>query len=612
MKRFFFLSLLAISISFSVNSQGFFGEAPQLAEMVASGDLPIVDERLPVNPLLIQPEEEVGIYGGTWYFGMLNVGDAGTFHRIIGYEGLLRWDPQWTRIVPNVAQSYEASEDATTFTFVLREGMKWSDGMPFTSADVVFWAEATNQNGVTVTAIDETTVQFIFDEPNGLYPQRMATLDGRNPVRFPAHYLSQFHIDYNDEAETMASEAGFNNWRAHFNNRADYHRNPELPTLNPWILTEPYPTENDTIEAVRNPYYWKIDTDFNQLPYIDRVVFRQFETTDEITEWALTGEVGAQDRYIGTRNNRAMFESVADDLNLGFYTLVPAFSNVIMIALNYNTPDPVLVDLIAELDFRVALSHAIHRERIINEVFDGEGIPYQIAPPPESPFYHERLATQYLEYDVELANELLDGLGLTDRDADGFRLRPDGERLVIPFIIPDINVDYPVIISMIAEDWQAIGVELTWELIPRQEASVGGSEHVGVVWDADGGVDVVLSPRYYVPQGSGADYYAARWVDWFQNPENEVAVEPPEIVQDQVALYRLINSSVDPEVQADYMNQVLDIAADQFYVMGIASPQALYGLVSNNFGNVPSVMPLAFRYPTPAPSNPEQYFIRNQ
>ncbi|MEL7339926.1 MAG: ABC transporter substrate-binding protein, partial [Bacteroidota bacterium] len=374
------LSSLVVLIFLSANlsvAQGFYGEAPLLSEQVVAGELPIADERLPSNPLVVQPEEEIGTYGGTWYFGMLRQGDVGTFNRVMAYEGLLRWDPQWTRIIPNVAQSFEPNDDATIFTFTLRAGMKWSDGMPFTTEDVVFWAQVTNQeeNGLVVTAVDETTVQFVFDEPNGLFPQRMASLDGVAPVKYPKHYLSQFHLDYNEDAATIAAEAGFTNWQVYFNQRSSFHQNPELPTLNPWLLTSAYPINDVAITAVRNPYYWKIDPDFNQLPYIDEIVFRQFETTDAISTWAaFSGELGMQDRYTGARANRALFEEQMDTTGYSFFDLLPSFSNVMVIGLNHTTSDNILRELIQTKDFKIALSHAIDREAIIEVVLDGEGI----------------------------------------------------------------------------------------------------------------------------------------------------------------------------------------------------------------------------------------------
>jgi peptide/nickel transport system substrate-binding protein len=186
-----------------------------LAEMVAAGELPPLEERLPANPMVVEPVESLGQYGGTWRSGLRGGGDNAWLTRTIAYEYLVRWDPTWAEVIPNVAESFEANADATEFTFKLREGMKWSDGAPYTADDILFWYEdvlvdpeysATHAVGgwlqsggepVRVEKVDDYTVKFVFAAPNGLFIQRLATPDGAGPVGLPKHYCSQFHAMYN-------------------------------------------------------------------------------------------------------------------------------------------------------------------------------------------------------------------------------------------------------------------------------------------------------------------------------------------------------------------------------------------------------------------------------
>lgn len=116
-------------------------EAPMLKEMVEAGNLPPLEERLPANPLELEVVEQPGEYGGTLRRAILGGGDQHNMVRIVGSENLVRWDADWQEVRPNIAESWEVSEDATTFTFKLREGMKWSDGEPFTADDILFWYE---------------------------------------------------------------------------------------------------------------------------------------------------------------------------------------------------------------------------------------------------------------------------------------------------------------------------------------------------------------------------------------------------------------------------------------------------------------------------------------
>ena len=195
------IALLILIVSVTGAQDMMYNEAPMLADMVAAGDLPPVEERLPSEPLVVEPAASIGQYGGTWRMGMRGGNDNALLVRTMGYEGLLRWDPQFQGIVNNVAKDWEANEDGSVYTFHLREGMKWSDGEAYTAHDIVFWYESAVVNdevrpgkpawmvvngelGV-VEAVDDYTVQFSFAGPNGLFTQFVAAVDGREITRYP-------------------------------------------------------------------------------------------------------------------------------------------------------------------------------------------------------------------------------------------------------------------------------------------------------------------------------------------------------------------------------------------------------------------------------------------
>ena len=115
-------------------------ESPTLTEQVKAGKLPAVDQRLPANPLVVKGAK-VGKYGGNWRMGMTAGTDDVSFYRILAYEPLVRWNVEWTDIVPNVAEKWDANQAATEFTIYLRKGLKWSDGTPVTADDILFWWE---------------------------------------------------------------------------------------------------------------------------------------------------------------------------------------------------------------------------------------------------------------------------------------------------------------------------------------------------------------------------------------------------------------------------------------------------------------------------------------
>jgi len=118
-RRVLFLALVVILVaSASVAAQTKYNEAPQLAELVKAGKLPPVEERLPENPMVLEPLEGIGKYGGDLRTALVG-GHVINVARFQGYENLVRWTPDWDGIMPNVAESWEVSEDSTAFTFYL-------------------------------------------------------------------------------------------------------------------------------------------------------------------------------------------------------------------------------------------------------------------------------------------------------------------------------------------------------------------------------------------------------------------------------------------------------------------------------------------------------------
>jgi peptide/nickel transport system substrate-binding protein len=622
------LAGLLVMVSPVAAQSSFYGEAPMLAEQVANGDLPVVDERMPLNPMLVQPVEAVGVYGGTWRMAMRSEMDLPLLVRTVGYENLVRWDEQWTRIIPNIAQSFEANADATEFRFTLREGMRWSDGMPFTADDILFWYEAVFSNPeltssppswlrsetgpVVVEKVDATTVIFRFPSPNSLFLQNLAHPSGGEVTAYPRHYLEQFHVDYNPEAAAMALEAGYEDWAAQFLDRIQSLSGrmalPDLPNLNAWHISPSYNDDDLVVTFDRNPYYWKIDTDFNQLPYIDTVQFTIVPDSDAILEMAIRGEIDMQSRRIPDEAYEA--ENMAAG-GYEMFTTVQSNASDVALILNLTHPDPTLRTIFQNRDFRVALSHAINRDALRG---DEAGLnAYQVAPLPNSAFFNEQLAYQYLDYDVALANELLDGVGLTERNADGIRLRPDGEPLHFNITVPENQSSKSEILDMVQADWRAVGIDMSYEVLPRDEAEefAEDNNHDAIIWTGVGGLDVILDARYFLPYTTSA-HYAVPWARWYSDPNDPQAEVPPEAVQEQFVLYRSLMATADEAEQRQIMGEILAIAADQFYVIGTNTLPNDQGVVRTNFHNVPSLMPDAWTYPNPAPTNPSQYYIDPQ
>lgn len=615
-------------------------EAPMLAEMVASGDLPPLAERLPAEPLVIEPVESLGKYGGIWRQALVGGQDNAWLTRTISYEHLVRWTRQWTGIEPNIAKSFEGNAEGTEYTFELREGMKWSDGAPFSADDLLFWYEdiigsdyenahnipswlTSGGEPVVVEKIDDYTVVFKFAEPNGLFLQNIATPSGAELTRWPKHYCSQFHPDYNaDNIDALIAEADANDWvnlmelKCGGVSGTPYDArwyNADLPTLMAWDITKSYADGSTQVVAERNPYYWKVDTEGRQLPYIDRAVYDILEDREVLLLKVLNGEIDMMSRHFNTNDNKAV---LADNMDAGDFTFFETIGggNTTGFHFNLNHKDERMREIFQDKNFRIAMSHCINRQEIIDVLYVGQGEPMNSAVGKEVPaLYDEEMYELYTEYDVELAHEYLAEAGMTEQDGEGYFLGPDGEPFSFVVQATD-SFGFSDRAEMVTNQWRACGINAQLQVIDRSllYTRKDSNEHDVHVWGAGAGASIFLDPRHLFPY-SAESTFAQAWVTWYTNPTGEGALtppeEPPDVVKQQMELYDQIKATGDLDRQNELMREIIEIAKDQFYVIGISSSPPGYGVVRNNFKNVPMSMPGSWQYPTPAPTNPEQYWI---
>jgi peptide/nickel transport system substrate-binding protein len=607
-----------------------YNEAPALAQRTAAGELPPVAERLPENPRVVEPLEQVGEYGGAWNMALTSTGALVHLPRAIGYEPLVAASAD-TPLIPNIAESFEASEDATEYIFRLRRGMKWSDGHPFTADDIMFWYEdvllneelttaipswlMSGDEPVVVEKIDDYTVKFTFRNPYGLFLTRITQGTGAPITQHPKHYLSQFHISYNPEGiDQLIAQEGVTDWVQLFQSKGSAipgtahdarWMNTELPTQNAWVITQPVGTGQRAV-VERNPYYWKVDPEGNQLPYLDRVIVSLVEDAELVLLRAMAGEIDFQDYLIADPRNVSVLADNQERGNYRFFEFVSSASNMHALYFNLTHRDPVRREIYQNDDFRIGLSYAINREEIIDLIYLGLCEPWQTGPRPETAYTHERLAKQYTEYDVALANEHLDRAGFTQRDAQGYRLGPDGNRLSFAF---EVSTQFPNQVDtaeLLERHFREVGVEMQIRAIERSLFGTRtlANEHDVASFAAVNGY--LHDPTILFPYSNGS-YFAVAWARWFNTPDDPVAEEPPAVVKQQMDLYRQIESTADSDRQIDLMMQILDISADQFYTIGICLPTGRPAVVKNYFRNTPEVVISTIPYP--GYSNPEQYFI---
>lgn len=604
-------------------------QAPMLEELVTSGELPPLEERLPANPLVVTPVESVGTYGGTWRSALRGGLDNAWIARTVAYDGLVRYDREWKEIIPNLAESWEVSDDARTYTFKLREGLKWNNGTPFTSADIEFAVTLLKEpsysvggfvknpkNPVTIEVVDDTTFKFVFENPNGVIMDELASVNGFTIVSLNKDYCGQFYPGTNPDAAADAKAAGFETWELYMQDRCGWATetirwaNPDLPMMNAWMIEEPLTGDATRTTFVRNPYYWKVDTEGNQLPYIDRLDMRISDSLEEITLMALNGEIDFQDRHISTVTNQPLFfdGQEAGDYRMG--TEIQSSSNTMVIQFNLNHVDEKRRELFANKDFRIGISHAIDRMEIIDVVFTGQGEPFQVAPRPESPYYNETYAKQYTEFDPDLAAQHFETAGLT-RGGDGFYTFADGSPLTITIdTIASLRPEWPDMLELIQLQLEAAGIKLEINNIDRtlyyDKRPLG--DYDAQVWGGDGGLDVVQEPRYYMASGDES-VWAYRWAQWFNGSRPEIAEEPAEWAGQQMDLYTQLRGEGDPDKRAELMNQILTLGQENFPVIGVSLPGDTYYIAKNNMRNLPDSMFQAYLFPTPGPYDPQQWYF---
>lgn len=609
-----------------------YSEAPDLAKQVQNGTLPSVDKRLPETPEVITPLESVGTYGGVLRGALRGNGDTNAIVRVGGPNGLTRYSMDYTRVVPHLAERYTVSPNAQEFTFYLRKGTKWSDGSPFTADDMLFaWNDLLSNKEFYVTPlsqytaggtpgriekIDDFTVKISFSAPNLMFTESLAGTIGQFPVMYQKKYCSQFHPKYNPKIDEAIQAARAQNWAALMRTKcgdisvATRWSNPDKPTLDPWVITEPYTGGATKAALKRNPYFWQVDTAGNQLPYLDEIRFTVISDAESIVLTAINGQLDFQVRHIAAIQNLPV---LADNVDKGGYNLLrlpDVNATSVALYLNQLTKSDKLRALLRQKDFRVALSLGMDRSEINDIVFLGQGQPWQVGPRPENKYYNERLGKQYTELDLTQANALLDKLGLTKRDAAGRRLYPDGSGSVALNAIVGIQNPFMVeTLEIIRKQWAKIGIEL---VIQSSERSLyfdrGNNNDYDISIEiAPGGLDPTQDLRAFMASEPQESRQGLGWVKW-RDTRGQAGDEPPESMKKRFALYDQWKAATSPDEADDLFRQILALAADELEVLGTVSPPPSVAVANKKLRNIYKTMPNAATYATPGPALVQEWY----
>jgi peptide/nickel transport system substrate-binding protein len=570
-------------------------EPPALEEMVAAGSLPTVDERLPASPAVVGGRETIGKYGGEVRMVSTDpnsfVGQYGWFaERLIHFSDL-----DFRTMYGNIWESWEVSDDGSTYTVHLRPGMKYSDGYPLTTEQPAFWwddvmlnTEMTASPGwiwehgggvMELEVLDDYTFKVTFAMPFGTFPQYM-TRESHGSFALPSQYLQQFHGSYVDKAplDAMVGEAGYDTWIQLYQFKrggesvwgATDH-SEEYPMLSGWTVVGV--PEQGLVHMQRNPYYWKVDQVGNQLPYTDNIRVEPASTTEMVSLKIIQGEVD----YVGTHTvSIARYPLYKENEERGNYVTADLVSTMIdrySLYPNLTLPeDPGLQEITRHPDFCRALSVAIDRNEVNESLFYGLARMGQNCPQPISSYYKEKYATNWAQYDPDLANQLLDEMGLDQRGPDGFRLRPDGQPLKFNIEHSGLRVGVATheVTEMAVTFWREVGIDATTKEIDNalyQERMAQGLVHCGV-WHEASNTDMLLPIEMrHIPIHTMHNTSGPLWAQWW-NTHGREGEEPPPEFKRLYDLYDEMQVVLDEDGRIALGQEIFDALAERPMAIG--------------------------------------------
>ena len=468
-----------------------FRESPTFAQMVREGSLPPLDQRLPVpeDVYVFAPPDEIGVYGGE---GRIITG--GKTSRYLKFEAFggngtcMQYDANGVNFYPLACKSVNLSEDGRTYTVTLRNGLKWSDGMPMTMADVEWvWNEdvqfnpelnkaysgtvkdPVTGNVVAFNKVDDLSFTLSFDSPYFTFLEGGRFRQGQHCTRThacmyePFHYSQRFHPKYADPTEfkKLMDDKGYTDWTQVWIGKYHVRYDADVPFLGHFYNCEG--GNDDSQTQCANPYYHGVDPDGNQLPYIDSYTWYLTESRDTSIFRSMNGETDGpyNANYVLYEMPLYIANMEEGDYSIGHWPETSGNDAGTQINTEYNV-DAELGRLFRTHEFRQALNLGMDRGEINEVVFLGLGTPQAWVPHPSTIFYPGDEWQQYNAIrDVEKANQLLDSIGLVDTDGDGIRNRTDNGQNIE--IFSEFREEFIKVAELFQSQWADIGVHLDFK-----------------------------------------------------------------------------------------------------------------------------------------------------
>ncbi len=603
-------------------------------------ELPALADRLPAEPLIVAPYDTIGTYGGT-FNALSNATEAGTSDFMsVRHVNLVRYSDDLTTIVPNVAKSWSWNDDYTQLTFVLREGHKWSDGKPFGAEDVEFWYENLQMNSnvievpkgwllaggkqMTVDVIDPLTVRFNMPSPKLGFLAHFANHYGQGFQ--PKHFLGQYHPDINPDADKLAKSLGFENGYALI--KAYYGSSDWMDTPTPMLshpdkvaslpldaapTLESHIVVSETTEGrrfVANPYYYMVDTAGNQLPYINEMDELYVAESEVRLLKLVNGEVDYKAQALQIDYVPLLMENQE---KAGFVVDLKPDITMPTFAFNVTSADLEKRKVFGDLKFRQAMSVAMNRNEINDVVMFGLGTPQQyVGFSPSPDFIPAKWEQHYAQFDPALAKSLLDEIGVVDKDGDGTRELPNGDKLTLNLQVATQGMSIKIV-ELVGQNWRDVGIDNTVKEVTTDEyRSAQSSNQLDVtMYEKSVPLVVVLgNPEIFIPPFD--NYFNMRtamlWGEYVES-KGTAGVKPPEYVytmMDDINAFQAVPVG-SPESDALGLKLVENMTGNLLFIGTVKEQKPIYH--SAALKNVTKFKTASYAYYRTYPYRPSQWFL---
>jgi peptide/nickel transport system substrate-binding protein len=596
-------------------------EAPMLADLVKAGKLPPVDQRLPKIPCVMTSYEGAGTHGGTWRRAFQGVSDINGPTKVL--DRAWGWFDKSLNLQPRQLESWSVSADGKVWTIKMRQGLKWSDGKAeYTTDDIAFWYQYELQNKkltpglptqwtdpdktlVKFAAVDKYTATFTYTKPKPMFIYNMTRYgNGNVPSQppspcTPSAYLKQFHEDLTTDKAALDADvkkSGFADWQTYYMQfKRSWTANPDKPTIGGWVAKNDHTSELFTIE--RNPYFFAVDPQGNQLPYIDKVTHRLYQASapDVLTLRVTNGEIDMQYRQMQIANLPVY---KASETKGDYKTILGLVASHVCVNFNLTTKNKPLNEFFNQRDARIAMSLAVNRDNMNQLVYNGLLKPRQYSPISASPQYYEKLTKAYINYDPDTANKMLDAAGYSKKDANGIRLYKDGSGPISFSIesITAVGTQDSDACGLAIKDWAKIGIKVAYKFVDRSLYTQHyDANDIEAGWFGADRALLPIVPEAIIFRGMSRDRpWCPGWSYYYVEPKNVNAVQPPDghwiysiwkIWDEEVAV------EPDSAKQTAAFKKILDIWATELPFITFLGELPAPTIVKNGFKGYPAGMP---------------------